>query len=111
MPPGLVKSCVDFEDICDIKQAFDWTNENIPLNAVIVVPEKLQGFASVQSRDDIRIWVAPALLNFNDISYTIEDAISSYFVIYYWSEMGDYDEQTTIQLWTIGNIAVYHRIT
>ena len=110
MPPGLVKSCVDFEDIVDIKQAFDWTNEHIPLNAMIVVPEKFQGFAIINSRDDIRIRVAPALLNFNGVAHLIGDAQGSYFVIYYWSEMGDYDEQTTIQLFTIGNVAVYHKI-
>lgn len=110
MPPGLVKSCVDFDDIADIEQAFDWTNEHIPLNAMIVVPEKFQGFAIINSRDDIRIRVAPALLNFNDVAHLIGDAGGSYFVIYYWSEMGDYDEQTTIQLFTIGNVAVYHKI-
>lgn len=107
MPPGLVKSCVGFEDIKDIEQAFHWANEHLPSNAVVVVPEKFQGFASVHSRDDFRIRVAPPLLNFHEVNYKIEDASGSYFVIYYLSEMGDSDEQITYRLFTIGKIAVY----
>lgn len=66
IPSGLVESSVPLEDIQDIKYAFQWVNNNIPVNSVVVVPEKLQGLAYIELREDLLIRVLPPLLTLNN---------------------------------------------
>ena len=104
MPPGLVKSCVDFEDIPDIQKAFDWANLNLPINATVVIPEKFQGFSVMILREDLLIRVAPALLKFNEVIHLTENW--SFFAIYYTEEVGN-NGQSISQLVKFGSIGVF----
>ena len=105
MPPGLVKSCVDFEDIPSIKEAFLWSNTNLPRNATVIVPERYQGFASMYSDAELKIWVAPALINFNYIiDVTIENKIQ-FYAIFALSEIKNYTNIITLA--EFGKVGVY----
>jgi hypothetical protein len=86
IPAGLVESCVDFSDIPDIRKAFVWVNSNLPENAVVVVPEALQGFASMYSSPSMRILVAPALLSLSDVVEKISKSECVYYAVFYKSE-------------------------
>jgi len=83
MPSGLVETCVEFEEIPDVKEAFAWVNSNIPEGSVLVVPENLQGFASMYSRSDIRILIAPPLVNLNQVSELIAKDNSTIYAVYF----------------------------
>ena len=91
MPPGLVKSCVDFEDIKSIQEAFNWVNVNLPTNAVVVVPEKFQGFASMYCNPNIKIHIAPpSLVNNTYLIETVGEINDVFFEVFYLSEVGEY---------------------
>jgi hypothetical protein len=82
MPPGLVSSCVKFENIPRIKEAFAWTNTHLPADAVVVVPENFQGFSVLYSRSDLNIRVAPPLLSFNEAVKLIKIKPNVVYAIY-----------------------------
>jgi hypothetical protein len=86
MPSGLVESCVDFSDISDVKKAFLWVNEHVPVGAVVIVPEKFQGFALMYSRNDIRIRVAPPLISLSDV-LRVNKTYGLVYAIYYINEI------------------------
>lgn len=87
MPSGLVESCVDFVDIPSIKEAFIWASTHLPLNAVVVVPERFQGFASMYSTADLKIHVAPALLEFRNIVEKITENNDAFYAILFLEEV------------------------
>jgi hypothetical protein len=89
MPSGLVESCVDFNSIPDIKDAFTWVNQNLPSNAIVIVPEKFQGFASMYSRLDFRIRIAPPLLSLDAVVNRLESKSGMIYAVYYTSEAGE----------------------
>jgi len=82
MPPGLVSSCVDLENIPNIKEAFTWINMHFPANSVVVVPENFQGFAVMYSRSDLYMRIAPPLLSFNEVVNLIEEKPNVIYAIY-----------------------------
>jgi len=83
IPMGLVESSVSFTDIPDIENAFRWLDQNALLDAIIIVPERFQGLAFINLRSDLRIRVAPSLLNLNNvIEKTSVSRISAYAVFY-----------------------------
>jgi hypothetical protein len=104
MPFGLVSSCVEFEDIPDIREAFVWVNNNLSESSVVVVPENLQGFSSMQSRVDIRIRIAPPLLSLNQVVGMLSSDNTIYAVYFI-----DYVESGGgIQLLlNFGNVGIY----
>jgi hypothetical protein len=91
VPSGLVESCVDFVDISSIKEAFIWASAHLPLNAVVVVPERFQGFASMYStafaRADLKIHVAPALLEFRNMVAKITENNDVFYAILFLEEV------------------------
>jgi len=105
MPSGLVESCVGFDNIPDIKAAFTWVNENVPVGALVVVPEKFQGFASMYSRSDLRIRVAPPLLSLSEVVGMVEGE-SIVYAIYYSDDVGKF-ENTKENLATFRNVGIY----
>jgi len=105
MPSGLVESCVGFGGIPNVEAAFLWVNENVPVGALVVVPEKFQGFASMYSRSDLRIRVAPPLLNLSEVVGMVEGE-SIVYAIYYSDEVGE-TENITENLVTFRDVGVY----
>lgn len=106
MPSGLVESSVPLEDIPDIKSAFQWLNENAQLNSFIVVPEKMQGLAYTETRDDFLIRVLPPLLTLTD-EYLPEniDTKSIYAVEY--TKNIDSETFSGLQVAESGKISVF----
>jgi hypothetical protein len=109
MPSGLVESCVNFEDIPDIKEAFTWANTHLPLNAVVIVPEKFQGFASMYSRSDLRIRIAPPLLGFNAVIDLLENKTVAVYAVYHTNEVGDSNNTIEILI-KFGNVGIYRAL-
>jgi hypothetical protein len=105
MPSGLVESCVEFGDIPDVEAAFLWVNENIPFGALVVVPEKFQGFASMYSRSDLRIRVAPPLLSLSEATVRFEGKESVGYAVFFLNDVGDRKNMTEI-LSTFRRVAV-----
>jgi hypothetical protein len=105
MPSGLVESCVGFGDIPDIKAAFTWVNENVPVGALVVVPEKFQGFASMYSRSDLRIRVAPPLLSLSEATVRFKGKESVGYAVFFLNDVGDPKNMTEI-LSTFRRVAV-----
>ena len=83
MPKGLVESCVRFEDIANVKEAFVWVNSNVPVGSIVVVPERLQGFASMYLRSDIKINIAPPPLTLNQVNELLEDEYTRFYAVYF----------------------------
>jgi hypothetical protein len=102
MPSGLVESCVDFKDIPDIEEAFTWANTHIPENGLVVVPEKFQGFASMYSRFDLNIRIAPAVLSFTASISLVEDRTNVIYAVYYTDDVEYNDTELLIQFGRIG---------
>jgi hypothetical protein len=88
MPSGLVESCIRFEDITNIKAAFSWVNEHIAVGALIIVPEKFQGFALIYTRPGLRIRVAPALCSLCEVAWMVKYNGSLIYAIWYADELG-----------------------
>jgi hypothetical protein len=106
MPPGLVKSCVNFKDIPSIKAAFLWANTHLPNKSIVVVPERFQGFASMYSSLDLRIQIAPALIDFN---YLIEKIIvneSQFYAIFALDEVESNKKSVTLA--EFGKVGIYN---
>ena len=89
MPPGLVTSCVPFEDITDIENAFNWSNVNLQKNVTIIVPENFQGFAAMYSQPDIQLRIAPPFLDLGNILNLIEDRPEKIYAIFYSNNLGN----------------------
>lgn len=106
MPSGLVESCIEFNDIPDVKKAFFWVNENVPFGAVVVVPEKFQGFASMHSRLDLKIRVAPALLSLDAVVGRAKTGGNIVYAVYYLNEVGESESMLEI-LTTFRNVGIY----
>ncbi len=106
MPSGLVESCVDFKDIPDIKEAFMWVNTHIPENVVVVVPEKFQGFASMYSRSDLNIRIAPPILSLNLVIDQVENKSEAIYALYFTNEVAVSD-RTLELLMKFRNVGVY----
>jgi hypothetical protein len=87
MPPGLVKSCVGFGDIHSIEEAFAWANTHLPSNVTVIVPENLQGFASMYSRPDLKIRVAPALLGFDQTIKLVGNETGTIYALYFMTDV------------------------
>jgi hypothetical protein len=109
MPPGLVKSCVDFEDIPDIQVAINWVNTNLPISAIVVVPESFQGFAVMGLREDIRIRVAPALTNLENISNLINWK-EGFWSIYQLNEVGNESYDSYALLVAFGKVGIFESL-
>ena len=106
MPSSLVGSAVMYSDISSIQQALSWCNQNVPANSLLIVPENFEGFASIDSRADLIVRVAPPTFN-------LANALNGYsisglaFAAYYVDDVGN----APVQLITsFGNIGVY-RVT
>lgn len=108
MPSGLVESCANFKDIPAIREAFTWINTHLPENAVVVVPENFQGFASMYSRSDINIRVAPALLNFNLAINRIEDKSNAVYAVYFTNDVES--NNNTELLARFRNVGIYRTV-
>jgi hypothetical protein len=107
VPSSLLESCVDFKDVPNIRDAFIWINLHLPEKAVIVVPEKFQGFAFLYSRSDLAIRVAPSLLNLSQIVAIIEGGENgAMYAIYNLKEVGDL-KNVTENLAIFGEVAIY----
>ena len=106
MPSGLVESCVEFENISDLENAFRWVNENLPLNAMVIVPEKFQGFAIIHARSDFKIYVAPPLLRLSEvINYVRPVTNDVVYAVWYSKDIGKIDDVKVMTV--IGDIGVY----
>jgi hypothetical protein len=105
MPSGLVESCVDFDSIPDIKDAFEWANTNLPYNATVIVPEKFQGFASMYSRIDLKLRVAPPLLSLNEVVTRVAGEIGSTYAIYFEGEVEETDN--IMELESFKRVGIY----
>jgi hypothetical protein len=106
MPSGLVSSCVDFEDVPDIQEAFVWVNNNLPEAAVVIVPEKLQGFSSMYLRSDIGIRIAPALLSLNQVKDLVEMESGIIYAVYFTNEVEESNSAIQLLL-NIRNVGIY----
>jgi hypothetical protein len=105
MPSGLVESSVIFEDIPDIIAAFSWINEYATVNALIIVPEKFQGFALMYLRLDLKICVVPPFYTLDKIAWMIKCNENLIYAIWYMDEIGHIKKLENLA--TFGNIAVY----
>lgn len=90
IPSGLVESAVPFEDIKDVESAFHWLNGNSPLNSLVVVPEKLQGWAYMILRGDILIRVAPSKLELSKSIILLESVKNSSYAVWYNDELDQF---------------------
>jgi hypothetical protein len=106
MPPGLVKSCADFRDIPDIREAFFWANSQLPQNTMIVVPWNFQGFASMYSRPDLQIRVAQDSLSFDSAISLIENKSDSLYALYLERDLIG-SNSTVETLMNFGNVGIY----
>ena len=107
IPSGLVSSSVPFEDIPDINQAIEWTNQHIPSSALVIVPENFQGLAYVNLRNDIRIRIVAALMTLEEVGSLINSKEEKYWAIYYINEVGGNDENPFVQHISFGEIGVF----
>ena len=97
MPSGLVESSVPLEDIPDIKNAMQWANEHIPDGSTVIVPEKLQGLAFMELRQDIKIRVAPALMALSEVIEVNREKIEApCFAIYNTIDAANYNQSELI---------------
>jgi hypothetical protein len=106
MPSGLVESCVKFGDIPDVEAAFLWVNENAPIGALVVVPEKLQGFASMHLRADLNIRIAPPLLSLDEVTERWKSMGSHVFGVCFLDETGRIDNKTEIMA-TFNGVGIF----
>lgn len=105
MPPGLVKSCVAFDEIPDVQKAFDWTNMNLPINATVVVPESYQGFAVMILREDLRIRVSPALMSLDEVGNLVK--FEDYWSVFQLNETESKANVSYTLLITFGQIGIF----
>jgi len=106
IPSGLVESSVPYEDIPNINKAFEWLNQNASTNSTIIVPEKFQGMAYIKLRKDIKICIAPSLLNLTDVVRVIELDSRMIYAVYYFDEIGDHENESISVLSIIRNLRV-----
>jgi hypothetical protein len=108
IPSGLVNSSVPFEDIPDIDQAMEWTNQHISPETNVIVSENIQGLAYVKLRDDINIRVVPALMKLEEVGGLIDWKNEEYWVIYYITEIGSVDEYPFVLRISFGDIGIFN---
>jgi hypothetical protein len=93
----------------DVEEAFSWVNMHLSDNVVVIVPENFMGFASIYSRSDLRIRVAPAMLSLNAAINLVENRTDTIYAIYFTNRVGE-NNSTIEVLMLLGNIGIY-RIT
>jgi len=108
IPSGLVESSMPFEDIPNINQAIEWTNQHVPPSVKIIVPENFQGLAYVNLRNDVRIRVASAKMTLRDAGSLVNWNNEDYWALYYITEIGDTDENPFVQQISFGDIGVFN---
>ncbi|MEM2129502.1 MAG: hypothetical protein QXZ70_02765 [Candidatus Bathyarchaeia archaeon] len=106
MPSGLVESAIPFEDIAYLETAVKWLNENAPLNSLVIVEEKMQGFASIGLRSDISIRVAPALLKLSAVIVLINLMQNNTYAVWYTDDVWQ-DASFGSKTAEFGRIAVF----
>ncbi|HKZ94903.1 MAG TPA: hypothetical protein VJ249_10060 [Candidatus Bathyarchaeia archaeon] len=89
IPSGLVESSISFGDIPNIRNAMEWINDNVPLNSQVIVQEKFHGLAFIFLRRDLRILVAPALMNLSTAINIISSSEHSAYALYYIDDIGN----------------------
>ncbi len=104
MPSGLVESCVSYDSIPDIKTAFTWVNENLARDSIVIVHENFQGFASMYSRSDLKIHIAPPLLTLSQVLQVANIHRTMAYGVYFTNAIGRYGNLTILQ--EFGEIAV-----
>jgi len=105
IPSGLAESCVGFGDVPDVETALHWVNENMPISAIVIVPENFQGFAFMKLRADLQIRVAPSVLNLSGVINRININDGDLYAVYYSKDVGNCADIETIL--KIGIIGVY----
>ncbi len=87
MPSSLVESSVRYSEIPHLESAIEWSNQNAPRNAILLLPENFEGFAILHGRSDLRVRVAPPSLSLAQV-VTDYGPIGVVFAIYYTDQVG-----------------------
>jgi hypothetical protein len=105
MPSGLVESSIPFKDVPSAQNTFTWINENVAGDAIIIVPEKMQGLAYMYLKSSFRIRVAPPIMNLDVVIERIDAEKSGAYAVYYLDEVGN---SSNVEILTKeGNLGVF----
>jgi hypothetical protein len=106
MPSGLVESSIPIQDIPDAVSALKWTNENLPANSTVIVPEKLQGLAHIYIKSaEIKIRISQPTLTLETVLDQSQLTLSkNLYSVYYIREVGNLSG--TEKMYSFGPISV-----
>lgn len=108
LPSNLVESSVSFADVPQVELAIDWLNARAPLGVTLVVPENFAGWAYLNLRPDISIFVVPAGLTLDEVLSIGRVPANNFYAMFYADQIRD---PLTFQLLLRLNHIVIIRLT
>jgi hypothetical protein len=106
LPTGMVQSSIPFTDIPDVTAALRWMNENAPRNAIVLVQEKIQGFAYIELRSDFLIRDSPSLITLNEAIKLVSENLNTSYAVWY-TENVDYRAFSGSIIVEFGRIGIF----